>query len=162
MKQTPDPQDRRTYQADAARLLTRLILPSHGIHDHHAYFNQHTGYELQNSRPAPTANLIIAAVKEGTISHEEAMDLELCSLMASSPNPTSREELVVQTTLQATPADVQKAARRAAILQRALNALSVTPIVITARAKEHTRREAESMNVKLIIFNPNGEYANEA
>ena len=144
------------YLLTVVRMAERLIFPEHGLEGHYPYFDRIQGYHRQAS-----ASHADQRIQEGRISRQEAMDLELASLLTSGRTGGSRADGAAEVQLRAAPADVSRARRRAALLQRLLD-VPATPLVITAYASSQLRAEAEPLQVRIIVFNPAGEFAEEA
>lgn len=88
------------------------------------------------------------------------MDLELASMLTSGRTGGSRADGAAEVRLRAAPADAIRARRRAALLERLLGVPTMA-LVITANASRHLRAEAKALEVRIIVFNPAGEFADE-
>ena len=143
------------YLQTVVRMAERLILPEHALEGHYPYFDRIQGHH----RPA-SATLADQRIKEGRLSWQEAMDLELASMFTSGRTGGRRAEGLAEVRLRAAPSDAIRAQRRASLLERLLG-VTTMPLVITAQASRHLRAEAEALKVRIIVFNPAGEFAPE-
>ena len=147
----------REYLYIVRRTAERLIFPAHGLAGHYPHFDRINGHEKNSS----VENSIAAAAQAGKISWDEAMDLELASMITSGKTNGHREEGAMEVRLAAGPQDIEAAQRRAGTLQQVMGAVPVTATVITAHASGELRHQARDAGVRLLVFNPQGEFHQE-
>ena len=92
----------KTYLLTVVRMAKRLILPAAGMPHHHPYFDRLNGYD-NNNGGSTAATRITEAVSQGIITVNEAMDLEMASLITSGQTDGHQADTVFQVALQASP-----------------------------------------------------------
>ena len=148
---------RTEYLLVTLRMAERLVLPAAGMPQHYPYFDRLNGYHDRNGGTTAAAR-VTEAMNQGIITADEAMDLEMASLITSGRTDDHRADTVFGVEIQTSPLATEAALRRASILRRVLPSIPVRAMVITASTDEHTYDHAHNHHVPFIEFNPGGEF----